>query len=47
MFTPPDGYEGDGAALVAVENERNEWDGMWTYRPELVADIDAYVGSAL
>ena len=30
------------AALLAVETGRNRWDGFWTYRPDLVADIAAY-----
>ena len=30
------------AALLAVETGSNEWDGFWTYRPDLVADIAAY-----
>jgi DICT domain-containing protein len=37
----------EAAALVAVETGENEWDGMWTYRPGLVADIEAYIQRAL
>jgi hypothetical protein len=47
VFEPPPGSDARGAALVAVERGRNEWDGMWTYRPELVADIHDYVRTAL
>ncbi|WP_096389966.1 DICT sensory domain-containing protein [Halopenitus persicus] len=35
------------AALVALEDERNVWDGFWTYRPGLVVEIDAYLQRAL
>jgi hypothetical protein len=35
------------AALVALEDERNVWDGFWTYRPAVVAEIDDYLQRAL
>ncbi|QHS17830.1 DICT sensory domain-containing protein [Halopenitus persicus] len=35
------------AALVALEDERNVWDGFWTYRPDLVAEIDEHLRRAL
>ncbi|WP_142985336.1 DICT sensory domain-containing protein [Halorubrum cibi] len=52
VFTPPDGADarngpnggnGDHAALVALEDEPNVWDGFWTFRPELVDRIDRYI----
>jgi len=43
VFTPPPGSGGDHAALVAIEDERNVWDGFWTFRPELVARIETYI----
>lgn len=30
VYSPADGFE-VAAALVAVQTERNVWDGMWTY----------------
>lgn len=46
VFTPPEGTSG-GAALVAIEDEPNVWDGFWTYRPELVRQIEAYIAEEL
>ncbi|WP_281194678.1 DICT sensory domain-containing protein [Halorubrum sp. F4] len=52
VFTPPEGSDaesgdrpgtGDHAALVALEDEPNVWDGFWTFRPELVGRIDRYI----
>ena len=37
------GSDGDHAALVAIESERNVWDGFWTFRPDLVARIETYI----
>jgi DICT domain-containing protein len=34
------------AALVAHEREPEHWDGFWTFDPELVAEVEAYVESA-
>lgn len=42
VFTPS-GSRGDHAALVAIEDEPNVWDGFWTFRPELVDRIEAYI----
>lgn len=33
----------DAAALLAVERERNDWDGFWTYDPERADAIGAYL----
>ena len=33
----------DHAALVALEDEPNVWDGFWTFRPELVERIERYI----
>ncbi|MFC5277642.1 DICT sensory domain-containing protein [Halorubrum rubrum] len=50
VFTPPggadagtDGGNGDHAALVALEDEPNVWDGFWTFQPDLVSRIDRYI----
>ncbi|MFB6107702.1 MAG: histidine kinase [Haloplanus sp.] len=46
VFAPrPDG-EGEGAALVALQSERNRWQGFWTYDPDRVRRIDAYLDAA-
>lgn len=37
------GAPGDYAALVALEDEPNVWDGFWTFRPELVSRIERYI----
>jgi len=37
------GSPGDHAALVAIEDEPNVWDGFWTFRPDLVCRIEAYI----
>lgn len=39
----PDDASGDPAALVALEVERRTWEGFWTFEPDLVSDIAAYV----
>jgi hypothetical protein len=36
------GEDADDAALLAVETDRNRWEGFWTYREDLVADIAGY-----
>ncbi|MWV65215.1 histidine kinase [Halorubrum sp. JWXQ-INN 858] len=46
VYTPPEGGDGH-VALLALENDPNEWDGFWTYRPSLVADVDAYIARNL
>lgn len=42
VYTPPEGGDGH-VALLALEAGPNEWDGFWTHRPSLVADIEAYI----
>lgn len=42
VYTPPD--DGDEyAALLAIEDGPNEWNGFWTYRESLVSEIEEYV----
>ncbi|MGB9956360.1 histidine kinase [Haloferax prahovense] len=47
--TPSDGRDIDGVspgqpvALLALETEPKRWEGYWTFRPSLVADIDRYI----
>ncbi|WP_049947914.1 DICT sensory domain-containing protein [Candidatus Halobonum tyrrellensis] len=36
-----------GAALVALETSPRVWEGFWTYRPDLVADIDRTIRESL
>ncbi|MDS0296575.1 histidine kinase [Halogeometricum luteum] len=44
VFTPPAGSDtSDCAALVALEDEPNVWNGFWTFRPEFVTRIDSYL----
>jgi hypothetical protein len=44
VFTPPESADdAEHAALVALEDDKNVWDGFWTFRPELVRDIDRYI----
>jgi hypothetical protein len=45
VFTPPDGADGDHIALLALEDEPNVWDGFWTFRPELVTRLQAYIAA--
>jgi hypothetical protein len=41
VYTPPDG---DGhIALLALEEEADEWSGFWTYRQSLVEDVNEYI----
>ncbi|WP_144922804.1 DICT sensory domain-containing protein [Halorubrum salsamenti] len=47
VFTPPETDAGRHAALVALEDEPNVWDGFWTFRPELVSRIDRHISTAL
>lgn len=42
VYTPPE-EGGEYAALVAIETSPREWEGFWTYRPELVKDINRYI----
>ncbi|MGQ4555434.1 DICT sensory domain-containing protein [Halobellus sp. GM3] len=41
VYSPDDG-EGH-VALLALEENPNEWTGFWTYRPSLVSDIEGYI----
>jgi len=43
VFAPPDGEGDDHAALVAVETESNVRRGVWTYDPDRVRRVDAYL----
>mgnify|MGYP006283614125 FL=1 len=44
VFRPPAGGDtADHAALLALEDEPNVWDGFWTFRPELVDRIERYI----
>jgi hypothetical protein len=47
VFTPTDPDAGRHAALVALEDEPNVWDGFWTFRPALVDRIDRHISTAL
>ncbi|KDS90646.1 histidine kinase [Halorubrum saccharovorum] len=48
VFTPPEEADaGRHAALVALEDEPNVWDGFWTFRPALVDRIDRHISTAL
>jgi len=49
VFTPPDdaGPDAEQAALVALEDEPNLWDGFWTFRPELVTRVQNYIATSL
>lgn len=41
VFQPP--ADGDGAALLAHQQQSNRWQGFWTYDPETVARVDSYL----
>ncbi|EMA59084.1 sensor protein [Halorubrum lipolyticum DSM 21995] len=43
---PPDACSDRHAALVALEDEPNVWDGFRTFRPALVDRIDRHVSTA-
>ncbi|QAU14491.1 histidine kinase (plasmid) [Halorubrum sp. BOL3-1] len=44
VFTPPaESDTNDYAALVALEDRPNVWDGFWTFRPEFVTRIESYI----
>ncbi|MFW6382443.1 MAG: DICT sensory domain-containing protein [Haloferacaceae archaeon] len=45
VFTPPDAESSDHAALLAIEDEPNVWDGFWTFRPDLVREIESYIAA--
>lgn len=44
VFRPPTDAEiSDPAALLALEDEPNVWDGFWTFRQPLVEEIETYI----
>jgi len=44
VFRPPAGGDtADHAALLALEDEPNVWDGFWTFRADLVDRIEGYI----
>lgn len=44
VFRPPTDAEiSDPAALLALEDEPNVWDGFWTFRQPLVKEIETYI----
>lgn len=45
LYNPPPGKRDayDSAVLVAVEQEPRQWDGFWTYRRDVVADVAEYI----
>lgn len=48
VYTPPEGAtdpdgESDHVALLALESKPRTWVGYWTFRPELVTEMDAYI----
>ena len=44
VFRPPAGGDtADHAALLALEDEPNVWEGFWTFRPDLVDRIERYI----
>jgi hypothetical protein len=42
VYSPPEGGDGH-VALLALEDGPNEWSGFWTYKPERVAALEAYI----
>lgn len=42
IYTPPE-EDGEHAALLAIEEGPNRWNGFWTYRQSLVKEIERYV----
>lgn len=48
VFTPDDPTAlDDHVGLVALERERNVWDGYWTFEAETVREIEAYLAQRL
>ena len=44
VYRPPaDSDTADHAALLALEDEPNVWEGFWTFRPDLVDRIERYI----
>ncbi|WP_418284253.1 DICT sensory domain-containing protein [Halorubrum sp. DTA46] len=46
VFTPSDD-DGTHVALLAIEDEPNVWDGFWTFRPELVTQIEHHIATRI
>jgi hypothetical protein len=49
VYTPddPTTERNEHVGLLALEDEPNVWNGFWTYRDDLVRDLDAYIRRAL
>lgn len=47
VFRPPADSHADHAALLALEDEPNHWEGFWTFRPDFVERIDDYIADRL
>ena len=48
IYQPPPEQPADhGAALLAVETGPAEWEGFWTYDPNLIDDLAAYIRANL
>lgn len=51
IYTPPEAADTElphgPIALLAIETGPQVWEGFWTERPSLVADLDDYVATAL
>ncbi|WP_435194900.1 DICT sensory domain-containing protein [Natronomonas sp. EA1] len=43
----PASPEAEHAALVAIETAPREWDAVWTFDPETVRAVDAYIAATL
>jgi DICT domain-containing protein len=41
VYQPPD--NGEGAALIAHQQESNRWQGFWTYDPTMIDRVDRYL----
>lgn len=46
VYDPPDGGA-DAAALLAIQQNPNEWRGFWTHAPSVVTDLDEYIAHQL
>ncbi|MFC7072891.1 DICT sensory domain-containing protein [Halovenus rubra] len=47
IHTPPEGSEYEPAALLAIEIDDREWDGMWTYDPEFINKLTQHIQTTL
>ncbi|SDJ39900.1 hypothetical protein SAMN05216226_10322 [Halovenus aranensis] len=47
IHDPPDGADHGPAALLAIELENGVWDGLWSYDPQFVDDLLAYITAKL